>query len=87
MRSFLNGILSFIGSESLTDTEFASINLTTQNYSLATYNALRQVLESREMVSGQLKKLKNYFAIKGTYVAGEPQARPTSQIFMGAVLG
>lgn len=87
MRVFLNGILSFIGSESLTDSEYSTVNLTEQNYSLATYEALRSVLESREMVSNQLWKLKSYFRIKGTVVSGEKSVRPVSQIFVGADLG
>lgn len=86
MRVFLNGILSFIGSESLTDDEFATINLSAQTYSLATYEALRGVLESREMVSYQLQKLKSYFRIKGVSLS-EKATKPTSNIFIGATLG
>lgn len=87
MRTFLNSILTFIGSSTLTDSEFATINLTEQTYSIATYNALRSVLESREMVSNQLYKLKGYFKLKGVAVGGEPAVRPTSQIFIGGSLG
>lgn len=87
MRTFLNNILAFIGSSSLTDNEFATITITEQNYSLATYNALKAVLESRESVSNQLWKLKSYFKIKGAPVGGEPAVRPTTNIFIGANLG
>lgn len=87
MRVFLNNILAFIGSESLTDAEFGTINLTEQNYSLNTYNALKSVLEGREMVSNQLWKLKSYFRIKGAPVSGENAVTPVSNIFLGASLG
>lgn len=87
MRVFLNGILSFIGSESLTDEEFDSLTITQQNYSTATYEALRGVLQSREMVSGQLRKLKAYFRIKGADVGSEKATPAVSNIFVGASLG
>lgn len=87
MRIFLNNILQFVGSETLTDAEFATINLTEMTYSLATYNALKAVLESREMVSNQLWKLKSYFKIKGVAVSGEKTVTPVSHIFIGASLG
>ena len=86
MRTFLNGILAFIGSESLTDEEFATITITQQNFSTATYLALRGILESRESVSNQLWKLKSYFRIKGADVGGQDAKPPRSNIFVGAGL-
>jgi len=87
MRNFLNGILSFIGSESLTDNEFDTVTITEQTYSVATYNALKSILESRESVSNQLWKLKSFFTIKGVSLSGQRAVTPTSQIFVGARLG
>lgn len=86
MRSFLNGILSFIGSESLTDAEFQTINLSEQAYNAATYEALKLIVQGREGVTGQLKKLKNYFSAKGVDLTGVPARTPSSQILIGGPL-
>lgn len=87
MRSFINGIFSFIGSESLTDEEFDSLSEDlTQEYSRELYDALRGVLISRESISTQGKKLKAYFGIKGLDVWNEPARQPASQILIGKAL-
>ncbi len=86
MRTFLNAILSFIGSESLTDEEFASLSTElTADYTLAVYTALKTVLTAREGVSAQLAKLKAYFQAKGVDTAG-PAREAASQIFLGSPL-
>lgn len=85
MRAFLNAILSFIGSESLTDVEFDALTVTVQEYSLANYEALKLVLEAREGVSGQLQRLKDYFTAKGVDITAGARAA-ASQIFVGASL-
>jgi hypothetical protein len=61
MREFLDEILEFIGSETLTDEEFDDIDLSVEEYSFEVYVALRTVLEGRENVSTQVRKLKAYF--------------------------
>lgn len=86
MRDFLDEILAFIGSESLTDIEFESIDpMPPHAYVLETYQALKTVLETREGVSGQLKRLKAYFIGKGVDV-DERARTPSSQIFVGSPL-
>lgn len=84
MRVFLDYILSFIGSESLTDSEFDAIpSGLTQNYDTQTYGALKIVLQEREGVSGQLKRLNAFYVSKG-YDPSVSIQDPTSQIFVGA---
>lgn len=86
MRDFLNAILAFIGSESLTDDEFDALpEGLTQDYTLEVYSALKTVLEAREGVSGQLAKLKSYFQAKGVDLTA-PARAAASQIFVGAAL-
>lgn len=86
MRTFLNAILAFIGSESLTDEEFESLaeDLPT-DYTLAVYTALKGILQARDGVSGQLQKLVDYFEAKGVDVTGAARDA-ASQIFIGAAL-
>ena len=86
MRTFLNAILSFIGSESLTDEEFDALpEGLTQEYTKDVYDALKTVLQGREGVSGQLTKLKAYFEAKGVDLTA-PARDAASQIFVGAAL-
>lgn len=87
MRVFLNEILAFIDSESLTDEEFDALpEDLTEEYTKATYDALKAVLEGREGVSGQLEKLKAYFIAKGVDLTGQAARTPASQIVVGVVL-
>lgn len=88
MRDFLDAILDFIGSESLTDEEFESIELEgAPAYTKETYLALRTVLESRENITGQTKRLKLYFIAKGVDISDTPTVpTPNSNIFIGSVL-
>lgn len=86
MRVFLNNILSFIGSESLTDAEFNSVGVNVQEYNRETYEALKAVLQGREGVSGQLKKLQSYFTAKGVDLSNTPARMPASQILIGGPL-
>lgn len=86
MRIFLNNILSFIGSESLTDVEFNSIGVSVEAYTKETYEALKSVLQNREGVSGQLKKLQSYFVAKGVDLSNTPARVPASQILIGGPL-
>lgn len=87
MRAFLNAILSFIGSESLTDDEFDSLTEgLEEGYTKEVYDWLKVVLQSREGVSGQLKKLKAYFIAKGVDLTGTASRAANSQIFIGSGL-
>jgi len=87
MREFLDAILDFINAESLTDEEFETIELVTPEYTKEVYLALRGVLESRESISDQVKRLKLYFIAKGVDVSSTPTV-PTarSNIFIGSGL-
>jgi len=85
MRDFLDAILAFINAESLTDEEFEGIDLEgSPAYTKETYTALRTVLEARETVSDQVKRLKLYFIAKGVDVSTTPTI-PTakSNIYIG----
>jgi len=86
LRSFLDDILAFIGSESLTDEEFDVIDALDldQTYTKDVYEALRATLEGRDNVSGQVKRLKVYFIARGADLS-ETNAIPTPQsnIFLG----
>jgi hypothetical protein len=91
LRDFLDDILDFIGSESMTDEEFDVVEAidpaVTEEYSKETYLALKTVLEARESVSGQPKKLKLYFIAKGVDLSDAGAAKtPRSNIFIGSKL-
>lgn len=88
MREFLNNILNFIGSESLTDDEFNSIETDVPNYSKVTYLALKSVVDARESISGQGKRLKLYFIARGVDVSDANNAvpAPKSNILIGVAL-
>lgn len=91
MRDFLNSILDFIESESLTDEEFETIEAIdpalTEDYTKEVYLALREVLEARENVSNQVKRLKLYFIAKGVDVSSTPSVpTPKSNIYIGEPL-
>lgn len=87
MRTFLDDILSFINSESLTDEEFDLLpEGTVQSYNEYVYRYLRSILQGREGVSSQLTKLKSFFQAKGVSVSETTVKDPVSQILVGAVL-
>lgn len=86
MRDFLDAILAFIESETLTDEEFETIELTEEVYTLETYEALKTILTARESVSGQLKRLKLYFIARGVDLSSGSAKPASSQIFIGAEL-
>jgi len=85
MRNFLDSILSEIDSESLTDNEFDSMDPvpTVQAYNTEIYNVLKAILQSREGVSGQLKRLQSLFIAKGVDLTA-PARDASSQIFFGS---
>jgi len=85
MRDFLDYILAFIDSESLTDLEFDGMELPdAPGYTAEIYEALKLLLESREGVSGQVRRLKLYFIAKGVDLSSNPgTTTPKSQIYIG----
>ncbi len=87
VRSFSNDILSFIDSESLTDEEYESFpSGLTEAYLKANYEALKAVLQTRDGVSAQLKKLHAYFRAKGVDLSATASRDPNSQILVGVAL-
>jgi hypothetical protein len=84
MRSYFNGVLSFIGAESLTDEEFESIELEDTVDLVANYNTLLVILQAREAVTALTDKLQFYYLALGADVS-DP-VNPVSQIFVGASL-
>lgn len=83
MRAFLNAILAFIGSASLSDEEWDGVEVEEQEYSQEVYDELKAILEARENVSTQLQKLVYYFKAKGVDVENQDRTAQ-SQIFVGA---
>lgn len=87
MRDWLNAILAFIGTSSLTDLEYAAIDtdlLTLNTYNQAAYDAEAAVLTSREAVSTMQDRLIAFFKAKGLDVAAVSTAK--SNIYLGSVL-
>jgi len=87
LREFLDGILAEIDSESLTDAEYDTVpEDLPEEYTKPVYEALKTVVQEREGVSGQLKRLKAFFIAKGTDLVGAAARDPMSQIFFGSPL-
>lgn len=87
MRDWLNAILIFIGTSTLTDGEYAGIDtdlLTLNVYNQAAYDALASVLEGRDAVSTMQDRLVAFFKAKGLDVAAADTAK--SNIYLGSVL-
>lgn len=84
MRSFLNGILSFIVAESLTDEEFETVTATTQTYDQASYNDLARILAAREAVSTVTDRLYAYYRARGADITQASTGK--SNILVGMVL-
>lgn len=85
MREYLNGILEFIGAESLTDEEFSSITLDNHDNPSEVYEVLFDLLESREAVSDMILRLQSYYTAQGISVSSSSHT-PTSDIFVGSPL-
>ncbi len=87
MRDFLDSILDFIGTDSLTDEEYdldAIQAIETQTYDVASYNGLASLLDFRESISTTRDKLKAYYAAKGVSVTQPEVAK--SNIYIGSAL-
>ena len=85
MRDFLDAILTIIGASSLTDGEYASFPSLAQEYSVAVYEALLEILDDREAVSSTRDRLRYYFLARGVEVEESSPGR--SNIYVGSVLG
>ena len=88
MREWLNAILTFIGSTSLTDDEYNSINfLNIENgvYNQAAYDGLAKVLTEREDMSSMQERLAGFFRAKGL-TSLSPLDTAKSQILVGIPL-
>ena len=87
MRDWLNSVMAFIGSTSLTDEEWAAVNvleMTTLEYNQAAYDQLSEVLVSRESVSTMQVRLAALFTAKGATFT--PAALAETNIYLGDVL-
>lgn len=84
MRDWINTVLSFIGTTSLTDDEFESLPIEAAMYDQDTYDAIVGVLQSRESVSNLLDRLTAYWQARG--IEFTPATNGRSNILVGAVL-
>jgi predicted CopG family antitoxin len=84
LRAFLNSILFFIGTTSLTDEEFETVTATVTIYDQVTYDNLANILKDRESVSTYVDRLTFYYRAAGVEV--QPSALGTSNVFLGSVL-
>lgn len=84
MRDFLDAILSFIGTTSLTDIEWGTITVSTQEYSVEVYTELLAVLDSREAVSDIRDRLRYYFLAAGVSISESDVG--SSNIYVGSSL-
>jgi hypothetical protein len=84
MRDFLNGILNWIATDSLTDAEYATITATLPLYDQATYDDLSRILLAREAVSTLQSRLVMFYGSKGVTVT--PAKTGSSNIYIGDVL-
>jgi hypothetical protein len=86
MREFLDAVLAFIGSTSLTDEEYGfcqgEIDDTSDN--VANYETLLGVLDLREAVSSMKQRLQYYYLAKGVEVDDPSNAK--SNILIGSAL-
>ena len=87
MRDWFNAIFLFIGTTSLTDIEYAGmnvLNITVNVYDQAAYDELAAVLEGREAVSTMQSRLVGVFKAKGAEIAALDTAK--TNIYIGDVL-
>lgn len=84
MRAFLNAILAFIDAASLSDVEYASIELTEQEYTQETYDALLTIIDERETVSNTRDRLRYYFLARDVVISESIPAE--TNIYAGDVL-
>lgn len=90
MRDFLNFILGFISSTSLTDDEFEEIEPEISSYgnNVETHDALKALLIERDESDDIIIKLKYYFLAKGVTALSDDSVPDSAQsnILIGAAL-
>ncbi len=88
MRDFLNFILGFIGSTSLTDDEFSDLTITSYGNDVDTFEALKMLLIERNEGDPLVDQLKYYFLAKGVGAVEDEDIEPVAQsnIFIGSAL-
>ncbi len=88
MRDFLNFILGFIGSTSLTDVEFDELTITAYGNDVETHDALKALLIERDEAPEIIDQLKFYFLAKGVTALSDDAQPDTAQsnIFIGSAL-
>lgn len=85
MRSFINNILNFIGTSSLTDLEWESVDESIGSVlNQASYDQISEILEAREAVSTYQDRLLSFYQAKGVELTQNSTAQ--TNIFIGAVL-
>jgi hypothetical protein len=84
MRDFLNAVLAFIGSASLSDDEFSGLEIESASYNSATYDALLAILDARETVSNTRDRLRYYFLARNVSISETSAGK--SNIYIGSVL-
>ncbi len=88
MRAWFDGILTFIGTSTLTDLEFAGMNVLNIDsgvYSQAAYDELAKIITARGSFSTYNDRLVGIFQAKGVDV-GVTASKGSSQILVGADL-
>ena len=84
MRAYLDSILTFIGSATLTTEEWESLDLSETPTDLEVYQSLLVIINDRDLVSTDAERLTLYFQAKGLELT--PPSQGKSNIFMGASL-
>lgn len=84
MRDFLNNILIFIAAETLTDSEFESVESIHLLYDQNTYNDLLNILNSRDSIGPYQARLLNFYQAKGVSIVAGRSAK--SNIYIGSPL-
>lgn len=86
MRDFVNFILNFIGTSSLTTEEFEALDIDAYGNNLETFEAIKMLLIERDEATETTDRLKYYFLGRDVDV-GEPVVDvPKSNIFIGSAL-
>jgi hypothetical protein len=86
-RSVTNAILRFIGQETLTDAEWATLDITTATPAADVYEELAGLLDARGATDATLERLRLYFEAKGVVIGSEPEREAGStHIIIGSDL-
>lgn len=84
MRDFLDAILAFIVSESMTDLEYTTIMSTMPLYDQTSYDDLSRILVGRGAISTIQERLVSYYSAKGVSVVAAKTG--ITDIFIGEAL-